>query len=205
MLGHVGPSCGGCVSTLRVGVQLSAGLCQGTRTRLSPTRGKGPHAPQYTHTKSALPRVAQARDTRAHVASLALNPRRYVLSAVRDAKHSNAERSTARARETCTTHTHNAAVRNTTGRIQHCMSTVSTATRCVHSRAFCLTSTSHRPPTLLWGFAYRVPLVQLVYRAAGVQLSAGLCQGTQTRLSPTRGKGPHAPQYTHTESALPRV
>ena len=59
-------------------------------------------------------------------------------SAVRDAKHSNAERSTGRARDTCTTHTHNAAVHNTTGRIQHCMSTVSTATRCVHSRAFCL-------------------------------------------------------------------
>ena len=103
-----------------------------------------------THTESAQhhranTRVAQAHDTHVHVASLALNPRRYVVSAVRDAKHSNAERRTARARDTCTTHTHNAAVHNTTGHIQHCMSTVSTATRCVHSRA--LLSRLHLPPT----------------------------------------------------------
>ena len=103
----------------------SSGACgilpaspEGLRRALSP-RAKRDHMHHSTYTESAQhgsanTRVTRARGTRAHVASLALNPRRYVPSAVRDAKRSNAKRSTARARDTCTTHAHNAAVHFTT-------------------------------------------------------------------------------------------
>ena len=52
----------------------------------------------------------------------------WMASAVRDAERSNAKRSTARARDTCTTHTHNAAVRNTLLWTRNCARTA----RCVH-------------------------------------------------------------------------
>ena len=125
---------GGDVSTLRVGVRLLAGLCHGTLTRANLTREKRDHKHHSTHTGSAQhhsgnTRVAQAHDTHVHVANLAPNPRRYVPSAVRDAKRSNAKRSTARARDTCTTHTHNMSVRNTTVRTTLCTN----CTRCALS------------------------------------------------------------------------
>ena len=60
---------------LGLGVQLSAGLCQGTRTRLYPTHGKGTAIHHSTHTESAQhgsanTRVTRARGTRAHVGLL---------------------------------------------------------------------------------------------------------------------------------------
>ena len=61
-------------------------------------------------------------------------------NAVRDAKRSNAKRSTARARDTCTTHKH-----NTTVRKLHDVGTVFTALCVVHSRAV-----SSRVPPVLW-------------------------------------------------------
>ena len=83
---HVGPSCGGGVSTLRVGVRHRPASAEGLRRALIPTRVKGmvsSHAPQHTHTESALcarPRscVVHAHHATTHVASLAHTPRRYV-------------------------------------------------------------------------------------------------------------------------------
>ena len=71
------------MSTLRVEVRLLAGLCLGALTSANPTHEKRDHIHHSTHTESAQhhsanTRVACTHSTRAHVASLALNPRRYV-------------------------------------------------------------------------------------------------------------------------------
>ena len=68
-------------------------------------------------------------------------------SAVRDAKRSNAKRSTGRARDTCTTHKHNTTVRNTAVHNLHIVGTVFTALCVVHSRAV----SSRVPPVLCIG------------------------------------------------------
>ena len=71
---------GGNVSTLRVGVRHSAGLsAKELRRALTPRPGKRDHI----HTLKAQchctnTRVARTHGTRVHVASLALNPRKYV-------------------------------------------------------------------------------------------------------------------------------
>ena len=61
---------GGDVSTLRVGCGILLASAKGTQTRTNSTREKKDH--------SANTRVARTHGTRVHVASLALNPWRYV-------------------------------------------------------------------------------------------------------------------------------
>ena len=101
---------GGNVSTLRVG---GAAFCRPLprdSDAPQPHARKRGHVHHNTHTESAQHHsantcVACTHGTRAHVAAFALGQRRYVVSAVRDAERRNAERSTARARDTCSTHT----------------------------------------------------------------------------------------------------
>ena len=95
-------------------------------------------------------------------------------------------------------HMHDAQAQHHSAQHQlHDVGTVFTALCVVHSRA--VSSRLHLPPTTYPHPLACVPspLVQLMHRAAGVRLLAGLCQGTPTCANSTREKGPHAPQYTH--------
>ena len=98
---------GGSVSTLRVGSAASADLCRGTATRSFPTRGKRGYVHHSNTHRERATHALRTTASRAHsttcLASLAHNPRRYEVSAARDAERRNAQRSTARVRGTCTT------------------------------------------------------------------------------------------------------
>ena len=106
---YVGPSCGGCVSTPRAGVRHRPSSTEGLRRAIFSTRAKGPHAPPHTHRERAAPLQhaspshKHTQTATAHVTSLV--HKRCVQSAARDAHRRKAQRSTARARDTCTTYT----------------------------------------------------------------------------------------------------
>ena len=148
-----------------LGGAASANLCRGTATRSFSTRGKRGYTHHSMHTESApltyalRTTASRARHATAHLASLAHNPRRYVVSVARNAERRMSKRSTARVRGTCTTYN----VR--TNLCVHALGPVThTALFTAHAHVvrcrapFCLPSTSHRPPSLLRGFASRVPL-----------------------------------------------
>ena len=155
-----------------------------------PHARRGSVSPQHTHTESALHSSALTRATHtcyATAASLAHNPRRYVLCGTRDAERRVAQRSAAQ-HSTCKQHMHD---RDTVHAHAHVSCTVVPS---------CSASTFHRPPTLFRGFG-----AQSLLCAVSVHSSRCGRRRAPPRDSdahhPHARKGsvsPHAPQHTHT-------
>ena len=189
---------GGDVSTLRVGVRLSAGLCQGTQTRLIPTREKV--LTVHTHTESAQhhranTRVAQAHDTHVGMCQAQCATRSAGTQIVAQRGHATHAR---RTRTTCQCITLQCA--------QHCAQTAR-GVHCKNGTMLCAQSchlsspppaTDHLP--FSGGLRTEFLLALLIFSAAEVRLLTGLCQGTPTRAYPTREKG-----TTYTTARTPRA
>ena len=207
----VGPSCGGCVSTLRVGVWPSPRSAKGLGCAQSPRAKKGAvcttayrlrarhfakkgvchHMHHSTHTESALHSSAITRATHTcyRTRSLLGSQSKEVFAmrhARRGATRSAAQRSTARASSTCATET----------QCTHMHMCRAQSCRLVSPPP----STDHLP--FCGGFGAQSPSCTAHVQCSGAWPSPRSAKGLGCASSPRakkRSVSPHAPQHAHRE------